>query len=192
MNEVCPGWESEEAAACLACVKANITKLEPNCTLQRAEGKCTNPPPGPSPAPPEPPLPPWTPIEPKPGALRPHILLWVVDDQGWANVGYHNKDHVLTPTTDQLASEGVKLDRQYTYRWCAPTRAALLTGRLPYHVLQNTDHIDRGFSLLPAKLRQVGYHTHQIGKWCVSWRIFAYMYVLIPLTIAYLQAPREP
>ena len=46
---------------------------------------------------------------------------------------------------------------------CSPDPRAL--PRLPYHVLQATDHVYRGFSLLPAKLRQVGYRTHQIGKW---------------------------
>ena len=128
MNAVCQGWNTDQSK-CLACVERNIAKLEPNCTLVQAKKKCTNPPPGPSPAPPEPPLPPWTPIPVKPGALRPHILLWVVDDQGWANIGFHNDEHVLTPTMDKLAGEGIKLDRQYTYRWCAPTRSALLSGR---------------------------------------------------------------
>ena len=55
---------------------------------------------------------------------------------------------------DKLANEGVKLTRHYAYRWCAPTRASLMTGRVPYHVLQTSNHVDRGFTMLPKKLRQ--------------------------------------
>lgn len=91
--------------------------------------------------------------------------MFIVDDLGWANVGYNNPANVKTPTADSLASDGITLHRHYTFQWCAPTRAAFMTGRLPYHVLQTTNHVDRGFSMLPAKLKQVGYQTHQIGKW---------------------------
>ena len=48
-------------------------------------------------------------------ALRPHILLWVTDDQGWGNVGYHNPI-VQTPHMDKLSSEGIRLDRHYTVK----------------------------------------------------------------------------
>jgi arylsulfatase I/J len=54
--------------------------------------------------------------------------------------------------------------RHYVFRWCAPTRSALMTGRLPYHVLQNTNHVAREMTMIPAKLKQVGYKTHQIGE----------------------------
>ena len=47
---------------------------------------------------------------------KPHIILWLVDDQGWANAGFHNK-HVITPTMDTLAKEGALLDRHYTAPW---------------------------------------------------------------------------
>ena len=48
--------------------------------------------------------------------IKPHIILWLVDDQGWANAGFHNK-HVITPTMDTLAKEGALLDRHYTAPW---------------------------------------------------------------------------
>ena len=172
LAKYCKGWNTESVAKCLACVKAELPKLEPNCTLALATNKCNHPPPSPGPPPtPEPPLPPWTPITPKAGAPRPHIVLWVVDDLGYANVGYRNPENVKTPNTDRYAEEGLVLDRHYTFRWCAPTRSALMTGRLPYHVLQTTDHVDRGFSMIPAKLRQVGYRPHQIGKVIICFSI---------------------
>ena len=166
LNKVCPGWDAaNHTAECLRCVEDHEQRLEKNCTIEQAKKKCRNPPPGPTPPTPEPPAPPLPPLPPDPSAPRPHIVMWVVDDQGWANIGFHNPGNVHTPTTDALASEGIKLDRHYTYRWCAPTRSALMTGRLPYHVLQTTDHVHRGFNMLHAKLKQVGYATHQIGKW---------------------------
>jgi hypothetical protein len=36
--------------------------------------------------------------------------------QGWANNGFHNPGNVMTPATDKLASEGIILDRHYTFR----------------------------------------------------------------------------
>ena len=93
------------------------------------------------------------------------MLLFVVDDMGWAALGDRNPDHVVTPNFDAAAAEGVILDRAYAYRWCSPTRSSLMTGRLPYHVLQGTNYVDRRFNMMSAKLGQVGYSTHQLGKW---------------------------
>ena len=52
-----------------------------------------------------------------PWPTKPHIVLWLADDQGWSNVGYHNK-RVITPAMDALAAEGATLDRHYTAPWC--------------------------------------------------------------------------
>lgn len=104
------------------------------------------------------------PKDPKSGSPRPHIVLFVIDDMGWSNIGYHNNNSI-TPNLDREAAQGITLDRHYAFRWCAPTRSALMTGRLPYHVLQQSDYVSGGMNMLPAKLKQVGYKTHQIGKW---------------------------
>eukprot|EP01046_Picozoa_sp_COSAG06_P033598 COSAG06_NODE_3439_length_5348_cov_4.151457_5_plen_125_part_00 len=79
------------------------------------------------------PLPPTPPVE---GAPRPHIVLFVVDDYGWANLGAHSASPGLThtPNFDAAVAEGVLLERHYTFFWCAPTRAAFLTGRMPYAI----------------------------------------------------------
>lgn len=121
-----PRWETEGKAACLKCAAANFNKLEKNCTMKVLTKKCTDgpPSPGPSPSPhppppgpPDPPAPPPTPpVPPNPGAMQPHILLHVTDDQGWANIGFNNEGNVLTPHADKLAAEGIILSRQYTFR----------------------------------------------------------------------------
>ena len=61
-----------------------------------------------------------------------HILLIVVDDLGWSDVGFHGSK-IKTPNMDKLASEGVILDNYYVQPVCTPTRAALLSGRYPIH-----------------------------------------------------------
>ena len=72
-----------------------------------------------------------------PPAVKPHIVFMLVDDWGWADVGYHRstdtKD-IVTPNIDSLVKVGLQLDQHYVYNYCSPSRAALLSGRLPIRV----------------------------------------------------------
>ena len=63
-------------------------------------------------------------------ADAPNIVLIVSDDQGWNDIGYHNPK-ILTPHLDRLAATGVRLEANYVFPTCSPTRAALLTGINP-------------------------------------------------------------
>ena len=65
-------------------------------------------------------------------AKKPHILLILVDDLGWSDVGFHGSK-IRTPNVDKLASDGVILDNYYVQPYCTPTRDALMTGRYPIH-----------------------------------------------------------
>ena len=58
----------------------------------------------------------------------PNILLIMVDDQGWNDVGYHGSE-IKTPVIDNLAEMGVKLENYYVQSMCTPSRSQLLTGR---------------------------------------------------------------
>jgi arylsulfatase B len=97
---------------------------------------------------------------------KPNVVLWLVDDQGWGNAGFHN-DNVLTPTMDRLAlEEGAVLARHYTYPWCAPSRSALMTGIMPHLGLQNDgQRVPESVVMLPQVMKAAGYSTHHIGKW---------------------------
>lgn len=69
-----------------------------------------------------------------PEQMPPNIVVFLVDDMGWNQVGYHAKpsgnDEIRTPNIDHYATKvGIELDRGYMTPWCGPSRAALITGR---------------------------------------------------------------
>ena len=116
---------------------------------------------------------------------KPNILFMMVDDWGWANVGYHRdtptKD-ISTPNMDELVNEGLQLGHHYVYNWCSPSRSAFLSGRVPIHVndgscerCYNPDDpvsgyggIPRNMTVFVTKLQSAGYSTYQVGKWHVG------------------------
>ena len=96
---------------------------------------------------------------------KPNIILWLTDDQGWGNIGYHN-DNVITPNMNALAKQGIILDRFYTAPWCAPSRSALMTGLMPHVGLQTVGRrLPKDMTFLPQVMKQAGYSTHHVGKW---------------------------
>ena len=56
--------------------------------------------------------------------LKPHIVFMLVDDWGWANVGYHRSSRMnsYTLNMDRLVKKGLQLDQHCVYNWCAPSR----------------------------------------------------------------------
>jgi len=105
-------------------------------------------------------------------SAQPNIVLFLADDLGWGDVGYHGSD-IQTPHLDKLAASGVRLNQFYVQKLCTPTRAAIMTGRYPMryglqiHVIQPTD--DYGLPLtertIAQALKGVGYTTGIFGKW---------------------------
>lgn len=63
---------------------------------------------------------------------KPNIVLLLVDDLGWKDVGFMGSKYYETPNIDKLASQGISFTNAYAAcAVCSPTRAALLTGRYP-------------------------------------------------------------
>ncbi|MCF3109183.1 arylsulfatase [Niabella sp. CC-SYL272] len=104
---------------------------------------------------------------------RPNIVIIVADDMGWGDVGFHGSE-IRTPHIDQLAREGVILNRYYVSPICSPTRTGIMTGRLPerYGLRENVIApwldfgVDTAAEFLPQMLAQAGYKNRAaIGKW---------------------------
>jgi arylsulfatase A-like enzyme len=113
---------------------------------------------------------------------RPNVILFVVDDLGWVDMGVYGSPFYETPRIDRLASQGARFTQFYAASpVCSPTRASLMTGKDPAR-LNLTNWIggeQRGRLLQAAYVRELrleeftigeafheaGYATGFIGKW---------------------------
>jgi arylsulfatase A-like enzyme len=104
------------------------------------------------------------------GAAPPNVLLILTDDQGWGDLGRHGNEQIDTPVLDVLHDASVRFDRFYVSPVCAPTRAALLTGRYPVRtgvtgVTQRYEVMRADELTLAEVFRDGGYATGCFGKW---------------------------
>ncbi|MBN2344264.1 MAG: sulfatase-like hydrolase/transferase [Deltaproteobacteria bacterium] len=101
---------------------------------------------------------------------RPNIIIFVTDDQGYADVGaYEIRADIYTPNIDALAQNGVRMTNGYvTAPQCVPSRAAIVSG--VYQQRFGVD--DNEYGPLPLSVttvgehfQELGYRTGQVGKW---------------------------
>ncbi|MEL6593111.1 MAG: sulfatase-like hydrolase/transferase, partial [Bacteroidota bacterium] len=63
---------------------------------------------------------------------QPNIIIIFADDLGYGDLGVYGHPTIATPHLDQMAAEGMKLNQFYAAASvCTPSRAGLMTGRLP-------------------------------------------------------------
>lgn len=119
---------------------------------------------------------PWWPSASQGSSDAPNIVLIVLDDTGWADLGCFGSE-INTPHIDSLATNGQRFNNFHVTPLCSPTRASLLTGRNHHGVgmrfLADADtgfpnsrgHVRRDVPMLPQILRDAGYGTYLLGKW---------------------------
>ena len=101
-------------------------------------------------------------------ATRPNVIVLLVDDLGWGDVGCRNTGAVKPPSIDRLAQTGVTFTSGYvTAPLCGPSRAAFFSGRYAqrFGFWDNSGGIPTDQPLLPGVLRAGGYRTALLGKW---------------------------
>ncbi|MCI0499876.1 MAG: sulfatase-like hydrolase/transferase, partial [Planctomycetales bacterium] len=98
----------------------------------------------------------------------PNILFIFSDDHAVQSIGVYGSKINQTPAIDRIGREGMVLDRCFCCNSiCAPSRAAVLTGKHSHAngLMTNMDRFDGNQLTLPRLLRQGGYQTAVIGKW---------------------------
>ncbi|HEX5106677.1 MAG TPA: sulfatase [Pirellulaceae bacterium] len=119
-------------------------------------------------------------------AERPaNIVLFLVDDFGWSDLGCYGSEFYETPKVDRLTLEGVRFTQAYAAcHVCSPTRASLMTGKyparlkltdwlpgrreFPFQPLKNAairQHLPLDETTIAEALREHGYKTGHFGKW---------------------------
>jgi arylsulfatase A-like enzyme len=101
---------------------------------------------------------------------RPNIIIVITDDQGYGDLGVHGNPIVETPNLDQFHSESVRLTNYHVDPTCAPTRAALMTGRYSgrvgvWHTVQGRSMLRTREVTMADVLKDNGYATGLFGKW---------------------------
>ena len=110
-------------------------------------------------------------------STKPNVVIMFADDLGYGDLGSFGHPYIRTPNIDTLAAEGQRWTDFYVAApVCSPSRAALLTGRLPVRsgLYGNAIRVffpdePGGFPesevTLAEALKEHGYATGMFGKW---------------------------
>lgn len=108
---------------------------------------------------------------------KPNVVVIFCDDLGYGDLGCFGHPTIATPNLDRMAAEGMKLTQFYSAApVCTPSRAALMTGRLPVRTGMCSDRRrvlfpDSGGGIpasevtLAEAMKEAGYVTACVGKW---------------------------
>ena len=119
---------------------------------------------------------PWWRAPPAAPKDAPNILVIVLDDVGFSDIGCYGSE-IATPRIDALAARGLRYTNFHVTSMCSPTRACLLTGRNSHAVGVGIiaewssgfpgyqGQVARSAATIPEVLGSYAYGSYAVGKW---------------------------
>ncbi len=119
----------------------------------------------------------WWPEPVRPHPDAPNVLILLLDDVGFAQLGQSFGGLIETPNIDRLAANGLRFNNFHTTALCSPSRASLMAGRYPHNIGLGSHALTAmGFpgynAILPETCKSVanylqdaGYVNYALGKW---------------------------
>jgi arylsulfatase A-like enzyme len=116
------------------------------------------------------------PVAARPAAGAPNVLVVVLDDTGFGQLGCYGSP-IETPTFDALAENGLRYNNMHTTALCSPSRSCILTGRNHHsNAMACITELASGYpgyngvipfenGMLSEMLLGHGYNTFMVGKW---------------------------
>jgi arylsulfatase A-like enzyme len=103
-------------------------------------------------------------------AKAPNVVIVITDDQGYGDFGFTGNPAIKTPSIDHLRTQGTLLNDFHVDPTCAPTRAALMSGRYSnrvgvWHTVQGRSMLRRRETTMADVFTANGYATGLFGKW---------------------------
>lgn len=101
---------------------------------------------------------------------RPNVIFLLTDDQGYGDLACHGNPVIKTPNLDALHARSVRFTNFHVSPTCAPTRAALMTGRYSnatgtWHTIMGRSLMAHGEVTMADCFHAAGYRTGMFGKW---------------------------
>jgi arylsulfatase B len=104
---------------------------------------------------------------------RPNVIVIMTDDQGYGDIAAHGNPIIRTPHLDKLHSESYRFTDFHVNSFCAPTRAALITGRMSdrthvHSTVYLRNHLNIKETTMAEFFKASGYNTGHFGKWHIG------------------------
>ena len=110
---------------------------------------------------------------------KPNVIIIYTDDQGSIDLNSYGAKDLKTPNIDALVNDGVRFTQFYASPICSPSRASLLTGKIPQRAgvpgnagasMQSKSGLKGSEYTMAEMFKDAGYATAHIGKWHLGYQ----------------------